>query len=84
MRACFSSSGQLCISIERMYVADSVHDRFVAKFLAGVAAMQVGGAYDFSCQMGSLTSTEQLEVVQRHVDDALSKGATLLAGGRAR
>jgi succinate-semialdehyde dehydrogenase/glutarate-semialdehyde dehydrogenase len=84
VRACFSSSGQLCISIERMYVADSVHDRFVAKFLAGVAAMQVGGAYDFSCQMGSLTSTEQLEVVQRHVEDALAKGATLLAGGRAR
>ena len=84
VRACFSSSGQLCISIERMYVAESIHDRFVAKFLAGVASMQVGGAYDFSCQMGSLTSTEQLEVVQRHVEDALAKGATLLAGGRPR
>lgn len=84
VRACFSSSGQLCISIERMYVADAVYDDFVARFLAGVQAMQVGGAYDFSCQMGSLTSTEQLEVVQRHVDDAVSKGATLLAGGRAR
>ncbi len=84
VRACFSSSGQLCISIERMYVADSVHDRFVAAFLAGVEAMQVGGAYDFSCQMGSLTSTEQLDAVQRHVDDAVAKGATVLAGGRAR
>ncbi len=84
VRACFSSSGQLCISIERMYVADAVYDRFVAEFLAGVERMQLGGAYDFSCQMGSLTSTEQLEVVQRHVADAVSKGATVLAGGRAR
>lgn len=84
VRACFSSSGQLCISIERMYVAGSIADRFVEKFLAGVRAMQLGGAYDFSCQMGSLTSTEQLELVQRHVEDALAKGATLLAGGHAR
>jgi succinate-semialdehyde dehydrogenase/glutarate-semialdehyde dehydrogenase len=84
VRACFSSSGQLCISIERMYVADAVYDDFVERFLAGVQAMQVGGAYDFSCQMGSLTSTEQIEVVQRHVEDAVSKGATVLAGGRAR
>jgi succinate-semialdehyde dehydrogenase/glutarate-semialdehyde dehydrogenase len=46
--------------------------------------MDMGPAFDFSTQMGTLTSTEQLEVVQRHVDDAVSKGATLLAGGRAR
>ena len=84
VRACFSSSGQLCISIERMYVADAIHDEFVQKFLTRVADMRVGGEYDFSCQMGSLTSTEQLDAVTRHVDDALSKGATLLAGGRAR
>jgi succinate-semialdehyde dehydrogenase/glutarate-semialdehyde dehydrogenase len=84
VRACFSSSGQLCISIERMYVADAVHDRFVERFVDAVEEMQLGGAFDFSCQMGSLTSTEQLEAVQRHVDDAVAKGATVLAGGRAR
>ena len=67
-----------------MYVADAIHDEFVGRFLTRVADMRVGGNYDFSCQMGSLTSTEQLDVVTRHVDDALSKGATLLAGGRAR
>ena len=42
VRACFSSSGQLCISIERMYVADCVHDAFVPRFLAAVEAMQHG------------------------------------------
>lgn len=84
VRACFSSSGQLCISIERMYVADAVYDEFVGRFVAAVADLQLGGAFDFSCQMGSLTSTEQLEAVQRHVADATAKGATVLAGGRAR
>lgn len=84
VRACFSSSGQLCISVERMYVQDGVHDEFVSAFLAGVAEMRMGPGYDFATQMGTLTSTEQLDVVQHHVDDALDKGATLLAGGRAR
>lgn len=84
VRACFSSSGQLCISIERMYVADAIHDEFVARFTDAVRALQMGSAYDFSCQMGTLTSTEQLEAMQAHVDDAVGKGATVLAGGRHR
>ncbi len=83
-RACFSSSGQLCISVERMYVASSIHDEFMAKFLARVAAMRMGASFDYDHQMGTLTSDEQLEVVQRHVDDAVDKGATVLTGGRAR
>jgi len=84
VRACFSSSGQLCISIERMYVADAIYDRFVPAFVDAVDAMRTGAAYDYSTQMGSLTSTEQLEVTSAHVDDAVNKGATVLAGGRAR
>ena len=84
MRACFSSTGQLCISVERMYVHDSIHDEFVERFLAGVRALQLGPSFDWTCQMGSLTSTEQLEVTTSHVDDAVAKGATVLVGGRAR
>lgn len=84
VRACFSSSGQLCISIERMYVADGIYDRFVPAFVAAVEALATGPAYDFSTQMGTLTSTEQLEVTSSHVDDAVAKGATVLAGGRPR
>lgn len=84
VRACFSSSGQLCISIERMYVADAIYDRFVPAFVDAVDAMRTGAAYDYSTQMGSLTSTEQLDATSAHVDDAVGKGATVLAGGRAR
>ena len=84
VRACFSSSGQLCISIERMYVADAIHDRFVPAFVDAVKAMRIGAAYDYSAQMGTLTSSEQLDVTSSHVEDAVAKGATVLAGGRAR
>lgn len=84
VRGCFSSTGQLCISIERMYVADAVYEQFMERFLAGVGSLRLGTAYDYSCQMGSLTSTEQLEVVTAHVEDAVSKGAEVLAGGKAR
>lgn len=84
VRACFSSSGQLCISTERMYVADEIYDRFVPRFVEAVRSMRLGPAYDFGCQMGSLTNAEQLEATRRHVDAAIAGGATLLTGGRPR
>lgn len=84
VRACFSSSGQLCISAERMYVAEGIWDSFVPAFLDAVREMSVGPGYDFEHQMGSLTSAEQLEAVTSHVDGAREKGATVLSGGRAR
>ncbi|MFM7063492.1 MAG: succinic semialdehyde dehydrogenase, partial [Actinomycetes bacterium] len=84
VRACFSSSGQLCISVERLYVAEQVHDDFMARFLARLSDLQLGPSYGFDRQMGSLTSREQVEVTERHVADAVANGATVLAGGRAR
>lgn len=84
VRACFSSSGQLCISVERIYAQDPVHDEFVDRFVDAVASMSIGASYDYRHQMGSLTSAAQLAVVSEHVEDAVSKGATVLTGGRAR
>lgn len=84
VRACFSNSGQLCISIERMYVAEAIHDSFVPRFVEAVESMRTGPAYDFSTQMGTLTSTEQLEATTSHVEDAVGKGATVLTGGKPR
>jgi succinate-semialdehyde dehydrogenase/glutarate-semialdehyde dehydrogenase len=84
VRACFSSSGQLCISIERMYVQDGIYDEFVPRFVAAVQAMKLGAGYDFGYDMGSLTSPEQLATVSAHVTDAIANGATVLAGGKAR
>jgi len=84
VRAAFSSSGQLCVSVERMYVHRGVYDDFVARFTARVKALRLGTAYDYSCEVGSLTSTSQMETVIEHVGDAVAKGATVLAGGKAR
>ncbi|MBW1596964.1 succinic semialdehyde dehydrogenase [Streptomyces sp. JJ38] len=83
-RACFSSAGQLCISIERLYVHASVADSFVEKFVARTRAMRLGASLSFGADMGSLVSEAQLGTVSRHVDEAVAKGATVLAGGTAR
>jgi succinate-semialdehyde dehydrogenase/glutarate-semialdehyde dehydrogenase len=84
VRACFTGAGQSCVSIERILVDDSVHDEFVGRFVAGVRAMRLGAGRSWHIDMGSLVSRRQLDTVTRHVDDARSKGATVLAGGRAR
>lgn len=84
VRACFSSAGQLCISIERLMVHESVYDAFVQKFADQVNAMTIGPSLDFEPDMGSLTSQRQLDTVVRHVEDAKAKGVTVVTGGRAR
>lgn len=84
VRACFSNAGQLCVSTERMFVADQVYDRFVEKFVARTKAMRLSAGLEWGSDMGSLISQEQLDTVDAHVRDAVAKGATVLAGGRAR
>jgi succinate-semialdehyde dehydrogenase / glutarate-semialdehyde dehydrogenase len=81
---CFSSMGQLCVSIERIYVDRKVADEFTSAFAARVSSLAQGSALDFSTDVGSLTSAAQLERVTAHVDDAVAKGATVLAGGKPR
>ncbi|GGP71834.1 succinic semialdehyde dehydrogenase [Streptomyces melanogenes] len=84
VRACFSSAGQLCISIERLYVHESVADAFVERFAARTKAMRLGNSLAYGADMGSLVGERQLETVTRHVEEAVAKGARLVAGGVAR
>ncbi|MEV5825593.1 succinic semialdehyde dehydrogenase [Spirillospora sp. NPDC052242] len=84
LRACFTNAGQLCISIERMYVHEDVYDRFVPRLAELVKGMKLGTGLDFDAEMGSLTYERQLEAVTEHVDQAVEAGATVLAGGKAR
>lgn len=83
-RACFSNAGQLCISIERIYVEAAIAPEFTEKFAAATRAMKLGTGYDFTADMGSLISEGQLKTVSDHVEDAKVKGATVIAGGSAR
>lgn len=71
----FFNAGQTCCSIERVYVTDAVADEFQDKLLSKLSQVKQGD------EVGSLTFTKQLDIVQRQVSDALEKGASLLAGG---
>lgn len=84
VRACFSSAGQLCISIERLYVHESVADAFLERFATRTKGLRLGTSLAYGADMGSLVGQRQLDAVTRHVDDAVAKGATVLAGGTAR
>ena len=67
VRAAFSSTGQLCISMERMYVEDSVWDAFVPRFARAARSIRLGHSLDYKPDMGSLISAKQLDTVARHV-----------------
>ena len=84
VRGCFSNTGQLCISIERLYVQSGIYERFLDRFVEATRRIKLGGSLDFDVDVGSLASHQQLENIDRHVRDAVEKGATVLAGGRAR
>ncbi|GAB2517820.1 succinic semialdehyde dehydrogenase [Corynebacterium atrinae] len=80
VQACFSNTGQLCISIERIYVHEAVADRFLSRFLALVNDFRLG--HGWTDDVGSLISAEHLARVNELVEDAILHGARVLAGGR--
>ena len=83
VRACFSNAGQLCVSIERVYVHRDVWDRFVPALVRATGALRVGATMGWETDMGPLISAEHRARVAAHVDDAVARGATVLTGGRA-
>lgn len=72
------NAGQTCVSVERVYVLESVYDQFVDAVVRDVKALQVGGDGHF----GALIDDGQLAVTERHVADAKAKGARVLTGGQ--
>lgn len=82
--ACFSSAGQLCVSIERIYVHRRRYPAFRDALVRRVQAMSFGTSLDFEADMGTLVSPGQLATVEKHVADAVANGASVLTGGRAR
>jgi succinate-semialdehyde dehydrogenase/glutarate-semialdehyde dehydrogenase len=83
-RASFANSGQLCISMERIYVHESLYEAFVAAFAERARAMTMTPSIGWGGDMGSLIAQRQVDRVQAHVEDAVSRGATLVAGGKPR
>jgi succinate-semialdehyde dehydrogenase/glutarate-semialdehyde dehydrogenase len=83
-RAMFSNAGQLCISIERLYVHEKIADELVERLVARVRKMHLGAGFNYDYDMGSLIAEDQLDAVREHVDDATGKGARVLVGGKPR
>ncbi|MCU1496185.1 MAG: gabD1 [Acidimicrobiales bacterium] len=81
---CFANTGQLCISIERIYVDQAIAPAFTKRFAARVDALQLGAEQTYGAEVGAMASQAQLDKLREHLDDAVAKGATVVAGGRAR
>lgn len=81
VRASFVGTGQVCVSIERIYVHEDVADAFTEAFVRRTRALRLGSGLDYRSDVGSLASAAQLATVVEHVEDAVGHGATVLAGG---
>ncbi len=82
--ACFANTGQLCVSIERIYVDQAIAPAFTQRFGERVASLKLGAEQAYGPEVGALASKAQMDKVTEHVTDALDKGARLVAGGKAR
>lgn len=83
MAGAFGSAGQLCVSLERVYVPNHLKDAFVAELGSRTRSLAVGNSKDFSMDMGTLAGQAQLSRVSGFIEDATQAGATLVAGGQA-
>jgi betaine-aldehyde dehydrogenase len=77
------NAGQICMSVERIYVEEPAYEDFISKLMAEVGRLRQGAdGKAFGKEVGAMTSPNQIAIVEDHVDDALANGATALAGGK--
>jgi succinate-semialdehyde dehydrogenase/glutarate-semialdehyde dehydrogenase len=78
----FRNGGQTCVSPNRVFVQAGVHDRFVEKLGARIAALKVGPASDEGSQIGPMINAKAVDKIDRHVKDAVDGGARVVVGGK--
>jgi succinate-semialdehyde dehydrogenase/glutarate-semialdehyde dehydrogenase len=83
-RAVFANGGQLCISMERIYVDESIRGEFTDRFLDHTRNLVITAEFDFSSALSSMITRDHMDNVHSHVEDATGKGAILLTGGKPR
>ena len=81
MASKYRNAGQTCVCANRIYVQDAVYDEFVQKFTAKVKTLKVGNGFDDGVLQGPLIEDAAVEKVERHVQDAISKGGKVMVGG---
>ena len=77
----YRNAGQTCVCTNRFYVQEGVYDEFVTKFAAKVQAAKVGNGFEDGVNQGPLIEEAAITKVQRHLDDAVSKGGRVVTGG---
>jgi len=80
----FANSGQVCLSVERVYAHERIHDRLLERVVGLVSELRQGDPAQAEVDVGAMTFPRQLEVVEAHVKDAVEKGASLRAGGKRK
>jgi acyl-CoA reductase-like NAD-dependent aldehyde dehydrogenase len=80
----FANAGQVCISVERVYAHKDIYDPLVARLKTLVSELRVGDPAKDFFDVGAITFARQIEVAELHIDDALKKGAELVAGGHRK
>ena len=78
----FRNSGQTCVCANRILVQENIHDAFIAALKIAVTELKVGNGLDPVSKQGPLINEEAVAKVQSHISDALSKGASLISGGK--
>jgi acyl-CoA reductase-like NAD-dependent aldehyde dehydrogenase len=79
------NTGQICLSIERVYVEEPIYDQFVSKLKANVEKLRQGAdGRSYSAEVGAMSSPNQIEIVSDHVEDARRAGARILTGGKRK
>jgi len=81
MRAKFRNGGQTCVSPNRVYVQEKIYERFAQQLATRVRALRVGPASREDSEVGPLINSRAVEKVERHVQDAVARGARVLVGG---
>ncbi|MSZ33199.1 MAG: aldehyde dehydrogenase family protein [Actinobacteria bacterium] len=84
IRGCFTSAGQLCVSIERMYIHDSIYEKFLAAFVARVKELMLGAQLGWGYDVGSLATDALANRVTEAISTAVAQGAKVETGGKLR
>ena len=79
----FGYAGQVCISVQRMFIHSSVYDEFLERFIDGARALKVGDPLDPDTQLGPMVDDAAARRTQTWVDEAQALGGKVLLGGRA-
>jgi acyl-CoA reductase-like NAD-dependent aldehyde dehydrogenase len=77
----FANSGQVCLSLQRLYVHESIAETFLARFVAATRALKVGNPLDRDCDVGPMIADDAADRAEAWIEEAVSQGASLAIGG---